>query len=632
MLALALLLPASARAAGADIDHTQEALGAPRVTIALVPNGTDVEEIAAAVPGIAPGLLGGGLGEVPTAQTYLDIGQGSRLAQSLYPEVLPPVYVTGDRVPARIWSEVRTRAEDAPANIVPGLLATALRSEGIPVAAAPDTGLAALIAADEDGRVERTEGCEPGECPGVTVVTTSLSGLEDLAGRVEGEDLLIAIERPPSDRELLAIGIYGAGFERGDLSSPTTRMPGYVLATDLLPTILDRYGVEIPADDVMGRVIETEGAEADAAAVHERGDRLVVVRERRSGVLGVNLMIWLGLTLLATAIWRRRGARVALSLLAVAMALVPAVLLLTAALAPSAIAERVIVGAGAPLLAAALLAAAARAAPPRPAYAAFAAAAALSVGAEAVDIVLGSPLTSLSLIGPNPALGVRFFGIGNELEATIAVLLMLGTGAAMSSLRPADPPSRIAAAMVLVTVLAVLIFAPGRLGADVGAAITFPAGAAVAVIVALRLGWKRSLLVIAAPVVAVLLLLGIDLVTGGDAHLSRSVLGAGGADDLEDVLTRRIKASLRSFDNYSASKFFLAAVAAIVAGVACNRRIRSWVSDDRAAQAGLAGAIGATVVGTAANDSAALLLMVGTGFIAAFVGLAWAVRDPARDR
>lgn len=632
MLALALFLPASAGAQSSEADSVRiVASYAPSVTIAMVPNGTDVEQIHNAVPGIAPGLLGGGLGEVPTAQSYLDFTQGTRLAQSLYPKVLPPVYVTGDRVPERIWREVRTRAAKAPAEIVPGLLASTLREDGIPVAATENTGSAALIAVDRQGRIERSEGCEPGECPGVTVVTTSLGGLSSLADDVDGDDMLIVIEQPPTERELLAIGIYGAGFEKGDLSSSTTRMRGYVLATDLLPTILDRYGVAIP-DDITGRVIETEGTEADPAAVHSRGDRLVVVRERRSATLGTNLMIWIGLALLATAIFRARGARIALSLLAVGMALVPALLLFTAALAPSAMAERVIVGAGGLLCAAALLLAARRVAPERAPFLAFGVAAGVTIAAEAVDIVLGSPLTALSLLGPNPALGVRFFGIGNELEATIGVLLLLGTGAGLSALRPAATPARIAAAMVFVTVLAVLVFAPGRLGADVGAAITFPAGAAVAVIAALRLGWKPSLLVIAAPVAALALLLGIDLLTGGDAHLSRSVLGAGGLDDLEDVFNRRIKASLRSFDNYSQSKFFIAAVLGIVAGACFHKRIRSWISGDRAAQAGLAGAIGATVVGTAANDSAALLLMVGTGFIAAFIGLAWAVRSAADGR
>ena len=43
----------------------------------------------------------------------------------------------------------------------------------------------------------------------------------------------------------------------------------------------------------------------------------------------------------------------------------------------------------------------------------------LTVAAYAVDVVAGSPLTASSLLGPNPGLGVRFFGIGNELERRV---------------------------------------------------------------------------------------------------------------------------------------------------------------------------------------------------------------------
>ncbi len=628
MLALASLAPAPAPAAA---EPASAAVG-PRVTIAMLPRGTDVEAIAAAAGGIAPGLLGAGIGGVPSAQTYLDISQGNRLAESLYPDSLAPVRISRDGVPEPVWRQLRSRAADAPAEIVPGLLASTLRAGGVAAAAATGTGSAALIAADRRGRIDRSHGCEPGSCPGLTVVSSDRSGLATLAERVEDDDLLIAIERPAADRELLAIGILGAGFEHGDLTSASTRMRGYVIATDLLPTILDRYGIAVPDEEVSGRLIETTGDEADAAAVSDRGDRLLVVRDRRSAVLGFNLMVWVGLVLFATVIWRRRAARVALPLLATATALVPATLLLTAALAPPATAERLLVGVGAPLAAAVLLLAARAIAPARAGYAAFAAAAALSIVAEAIDIALGSPLTTLSVIGPNPALGVRFFGIGNELEATIAALLMLGTGAALSSLRPSASPARIAAAIALVTIAAVLVFAPGRLGADVGAAITFPAGAAVATIVALRLEPKRAALLIAAPVLALALLLAIDLLSGGDAHLSRSVLGAGSVGDLVDVVRRRVEVALRSFPSYAGSAYFIAALAAIAAAIAGRRRIASWLAGDRAAQAGLAGAIGATAIGTLANDSAAQVLMVGTGFIAAFIGLAWAVREGADDR
>ncbi len=86
-------------------------------------------------------------------------------------------------------------------------------------------------------------------------------------------------------------------------------MDGYVLATDLLPTILDRYGIEVP-DDVSGQPIEpTEGA-GDAAAVAERETRLGQISDRRWETLAVNLLIWLAVGLVAVLI-RRDLARAA---------------------------------------------------------------------------------------------------------------------------------------------------------------------------------------------------------------------------------------------------------------------------------------------------------------------------------
>ena len=72
---------------------------------------------------------------------------------------------------------------------------------------------------------------------------------------------------------------------------------------------------------------------------------------------------------------------------------------------------------------------------------------------------------------------------------------------------------------------------------------------------------------------------------------------------------------------------------AIGVAIRLRRRDRSrWFDGRPAALAGIAGAVTATVVGTLANDSAALLLMIGTGFIAAFCGLAWAAGGTPRLR
>jgi hypothetical protein len=624
MLALGLLGAAAPTALAQAEDEASVA--EPAVTIAMLPRGTGPAEIARISPRLGVGVLSAGLGSVPADQTYLDIGQGNRLFNSLYPDPAPPLYVTKSRVPERFWSAALERAADAPADIVPGLLADSLIDEGIPVGAAPSAREAALIAVDSAGSVPNRAECPGAACPGLAIATVAPEEVPSLLADTGAGELLILLERPPPVGRLLSVGIAGDGYE-GILTSPTTRIDGYVLSTDLAPTILDHFGIETP-DEMSGRLIESRPAAAgDLEDLTSLSDRLEDLSDRRSPVIGTNLLIWLALVALVSLIARGRGARIALPALATAIAWIPALTLLTAALEPSVTAERLIVGIGAPLLALLSLAVLSGSlGRGRAIYAAFAIAAAVSITATAIDVLGGSTFTSLSLLGPNPGLGVRFFGIGNELEATIGVMLALGSGAAVSSAAPADPRRAVTIVMVVATLAAVVVFAPGRWGADVGAAITFPAAAAGVALAALGLGRRRLMLFIAAPILGLAALIAIDLVMGGDAHLSRSVLDAGGLDGLGEVLERRIRLSAASFERFIDTWSYMLAGVAIIAGVIARKQILGWLDPFPAARAGFIGAVVGSVVGALANDSGSLLLLVGAAFCAAFAGLAWSAQ------
>jgi hypothetical protein len=565
-IALVLLL-ALAPAAGAK--------GPPTVDVLLLPPATTVEDLAAA--GFSPGLMSPGLGTVPAEQTYLDIGQGNRVFDSLYDEDLPAR--TGD--PAGWWRAVVARAETAPAEIVPGLLTATVKEEGLP---AP--------------RFE---------------ARPAVPDLQPLSGPGA---LLIAFARPTGDSDdLLPIGIAGPGFD-GNLTSDSTRMDGYVLSTDVAPTILDYYGLEAPSE-MTGQPIRAEGA-VDAAAIESLGARMAVISSRRGTVVGLNVLAWLAVLLLVVALSRGRLARPAVRVAGLAIVYLPLVLLLGAALEPGEAAERLLVLLLAPLLAGLTLLL-------LRGYRALAVAAAATVLAYAIDVVAGSPLTSLSLLGPNPGLGVRFYGIGNELEAVLAVLVVAGAGAALTAF--AAQASRRAGVVAFLTVglLAAIVFAAGRFGADVGAAIVFPVGAAVAAVARAGRGRRPLLLaVVAAPVAVLALMALVDLVSGANAHLTRSVLDAGGLGDLADVAQRRLQLSARSFGR-PVLLAFLPVVIAIAALAYLRRdRLSAWLAPVPAMRAGLLGALAATVVGTLANDSGALLLEIGTAYLLVFTGFAWA--------
>ncbi|HEX6206703.1 MAG TPA: hypothetical protein VFZ29_12940 [Solirubrobacterales bacterium] len=577
------------------------AAGPDRVSVVIWPPETSVRDLAAA--GFSPGLMSAGLGTVPPDQTYLDIGQGNRVFDSLYDRDLPALGRNCDA-----WMKaVEERAESAPADIVPFLLNREVRGHEAAIFWLGDLACAfGGFTGGEGGIGFRT--LFYGEAP--------LSRREK-ATRLLGKDqLTIAIARPTGKSDApLPIGIAGRGFD-GNLTSDSTRMNGYVLSTDIAPTILQHFGIPVPSE-MSGQSIRAEGA-VDPAEIETLGARMDVISSRRGPVIGLPIAAWLLLTLGVAMIGGARLARPAVRLLGLSIVYLPLLLLLGAALEPGEGAEALLVGLGAPTLAALTLVL-------LPDYRALSVASAATVLAYAIDAIAGSPLTSLSLLGPNPGLGVRFYGIGNELEALLAVLVVAGTGAGLTGFAAGASRRSGAVAFLAAGLLAAFVFAAGRFGADVGAAIVFPVGAAVAAAAVGGRG-KRPLVlaVIAAPVAVLALLALVDLLSGANAHLTRSVLDAGGFGDLADVAQRRLQLSVRSFGRPVLLVFLPVVLGLGLLAYLRRDRLQVWLRDAPALRAGLLGALAATAIGTLANDSGALLLEIGAAYLLGFTGFAWA--------
>ncbi len=259
---------------------------------------------------------------------------------------------------------------------------------------------------------------------------------------------------------------------------------------------------------------------------------------------------------------------------------------------------------------------------------ALAVASGLVVVAYAIDVIAGSPLTSLSLLGPNPGLGVRFYGIGNELEALLGVLVVAGTGAALAGFWPRLTERRAAAAFLAVSLLSAIVFAAGRFGADVGAAIVLPVGGAVAAAAIAARRRRTALLVIAAPVAVLALIALADLVYRRQRP--------------PDPLGARRRRARRSRRRRPATPAALRAQlrppdrpllpppdrrARRARDLAARARCGEWLQPAPALRAGLIGALAATVIGTLANDSGALLLEIGTAYLLVFAAYAWCERS-----
>jgi hypothetical protein len=158
----------------------------------------------------------------------------------------------------------------------------------------------------------------------------------------------------------------------------------------------------------------------------------------------------------------------------------------------------------------------------------------------------------------------------------------------------------------------------------VGAAIVLPAAMAVAA--AIALGSRRgTLLVLLAPLAGLAALALVDVVAGGGAHLTRSVLEAGGLEEAGDVLERRLRLAGKSFERGDNVPYL--GIAAVLLGLFLWRRriVLGWFRE-RAALAGFAGAGAAAVVGTVSNDSGAILLILIGAYLGVAAGFAWALR------
>ena len=179
---------------------------------------------------------------------------------------------------------------------------------------------------------------------------------------------------------------------------------------------------------------------------------------------------------------------------------------------------------------------------------------------------------------------------GDARRAVVA-----GTGAALAGLRAAARPRRGARRAFLATgLVSAFVFAAGRFGADVGAAIVLPLGAAVAAAALAAAGAAPRCSCSPRRSSAVALLALVDLLSGANAHLTRSVLDAGGLGDLgrrRPAPPAALRPQLRQAD-----RLRLPAAARRprrLALAAPRPAVEAWLRGAPAMRAGLLGAVAA---------------------------------------
>jgi hypothetical protein len=585
------------------------------------------------VPSLSTGILSAAQGSYTTIQLMLDITQGSRVSTSAYSPVRPPVLTLQPRgagAAVEEWQAVLERARDAPQILEPGLLAAQIPGGGSYAGITGFNDVDGVAAANRGGRIAalslgsaatlpaRVTALSEHERLVVTDLPAGTGGLSDLralsAARRAGE-LAIVVQRAPDapGNELLWVAVGGLGGGH-TITSQSTNQRGLISAVDLAPTILRHLGLPVP-DAMRGKPIELDGA-FDGAYLRSFKGRLLVIYGRRLGALACLLGAW-ALLMLATLSLRRRRARAwAARVGGLALLWTPVAVLVPAAFGPG----RGIEDALLVLLCFSLGTTCDRLlrwprAPLAPAI--------VAVVALTTDALAGTQLLVRSLLGPNPALGVRFYGIGNELKSGLAVLVFAAVAAA---LYPAVRGRRAATTMAVCGIVLAVIEGSARIGAGVGGVILVSAGTAVATVMLLpgRLTRRRGLIVLISPVVGLVVLAAIDLTTAhGTGHYTGSVLHAHSAGEIRDIIVRRYTAAYDELKHGAMP--FATALALIASALAVrnHRRLLASVGCDPAWLAALAGGLTAGVIGALSEDSGPVLLVVAVGVLGCVLSYLW---------
>ncbi|MGZ4613348.1 MAG: hypothetical protein ACXV1K_09305, partial [Kineosporiaceae bacterium] len=476
---------------------------------------------AASADGARPGLLGDALAEASTRGAAVGPGAAGALADS------------SGRVGAA-WPGLAARPDGSVDPAADPAQLTRQVGEALathPELVAVDVGSVRADAADPGSAAEQVRAVDARLAAVLAAVprnaTVLVVSLADAAGQAR---LQLAAARGPAP---------GGGSFRGYLRSASTRQDGLVQSTDVLPTITTSLGLPTPAGAV-GSPMVSVGAPSSADTRLTRLADLAIPAETLDPIVApffavllvVQFLVYVGAV--AVLARRRRQGRgsarlgAATAAVAVGFALVPAGTFVAnlwpwwrSPVPASALAAAVVI-ATVPLALATLLG------PWRRALTGPAGVAgALTALVLTADVATGSHLSLTALIGGQPLVGGRFYGLSNPGFALFA------TGALFAAIAAADPlllAGRTRAGAVVVAaigVLATLVDGLPGLGSDFGGPPALvPAFAYLTLRVAgVRLTWQRVLAVLAGTVAVLAVLAVGDWLRPPDqrTHLGRYV-------------------------------------------------------------------------------------------------------------
>jgi hypothetical protein len=438
--------------------------------------------------------------------------------------------------------------------------------------------------------------------------------------------LIVGPYNLPGDRDLTVAALHVPHGGAGYLRSASTQRSGFVTLVDVAPTVLDVLGVERP-NGMEGRPAEVVRS---GASLDDRVDHLVAnnaaSRFREKLLFPTTLVVVVVMTAVCAAavVVIARGAWPRMSRAVTFVALADLAILPLSYLARGFPLEDLGIGfywafvlIGAVAVAGAAIAAGRRRGRPRLALVVVLA---LVVLVPVLDVMTGSNLSLSAAFGYSPTGNSRLYGISNYSFGQVAAAACLL--AAFLAARPERPGERGSGfptrrrrlqAVALLVALLVVIGVP-IWGSDVGGILAFTPTILVFAVLLYhgRIRW-RSLVTAGMLTLAAVIGFGLlDLARpeGQRAHLGRLFerVGDEGLQPLIDIVERKLLANLR----VTTSSFWVAAIPVAIAFIVFLARYPGRPLDGLrrkvpTLQAGLVAAYLAALLGSAVNDSGAIV-------------------------
>lgn len=412
------------------------------------------------------------------------------------------------------------------------------------------------------------------------------------------------------DPGLGVVGVRAAEVPAGYLSSGNTRRDGYVLLSDMAPSIAGLIGVELEEGGLEGRTVDAVGSTATGAERRTQlvdGESAALFRDRLLEPVVLAVVISVSALALVAAVALLRGwtwappwlERVALVLIALPSMTYLAALMPfhdwgVAAYWGFLVLGSLVIGGAASFLRGRWL---------RPLVLTYG----LVIGVVVLSVViLSSRLQVATVFGDSPIVAGRFTGINN---VTFAFFFL---AASVLACVVVDQVDGVVGRRVMLGLLGavLLVDVAPMWGADVGGAL---AGVPALVLLATGLGrWRvrwRTLVLIGIATVALvagLALLDLTRDSADRSHLGRLFerIGSDGSSGLTTVVERKLAVNLRSLTESSWRYIF--GPLAIAGGLVAWRlrgRVAAVLAAFPALRRGVPGLVALAVLGYGANDS-----------------------------